>query len=138
LYDIHLIAGRLTDDQWEDFRRLAEERRVTAICDAGLKRTISLFGTRVPAGAIGPAQPGSELTAGYLSRERSRLDALMDDLRTLGSWTDRWRLMRDYAFPPVEYMRQVYAPSSAAPLPWLYARRVVTGARKWLGHPRSM
>jgi hypothetical protein len=29
-------------------------------------------------------------------------------------------------------MRGVYAPSSAAPLPLLYARRLLRGGRKWL------
>jgi hypothetical protein len=57
---------------------------------------------------------------------------VLDDLRTLSRWRDRWRLVREHAFPPATYMRRVYALSSAAPLPLLYARRLLRGGRKWL------
>jgi hypothetical protein len=64
-----------------------------------------------------------------------RFRLVVDDLRALPTWADRWRLMREHAFPPVEYMRGVYAPSSRTPLVWLYTRRMLVGARKWLAPP---
>jgi hypothetical protein len=60
------------------------------------------------------------------------MDVLMADLRALGSWTHRWQLVKEHVFPPAQYMRDVYAPSSRAPLSFLYARRALVGARKWL------
>ena len=42
------------------------------------------------------------------------------------------RLMAQHMFPSADNMRTVYAPASGAPLTWLYARRVVRGALKWL------
>ena len=48
------------------------------------------------------------------------------------SWSGRLRLMRQHAFPPARYMRDVYAPASLAPLWMLYLRRIVSGSRRWL------
>lgn len=139
VYDIHLIAGRLSTGEWDEFAKIATERRVAAICHAGLRRSMTRFGTAVPEHVLeATASAAAETTAAYMSRRHTRAGALVYDLRTLESWSDRWRLMRDYAFPPIEYMRQVYSPSSAAPLPWLYARRVLAGVRKWLAPPRSI
>jgi len=42
------------------------------------------------------------------------------------------RLATQHVLPPAAYMREIYAPSSTAPLPWLYARRAWGGARRWL------
>lgn len=136
LYDIHLIARRLEAEAWTRFAALAVERRVAAVCRAGLQKAIERFATPVPAWVcrqLAPdAVPGGEVTAAYLTRKRPHVKVVMDDLRALPTWTDRGRLMFDYAFPPVEYMRKIYAPASTTPLVWLYARRMLFGAGKWL------
>ena len=137
LYDIHLIASRLGAAEWLQFLNLVIERRVARVCHAGLQRSVKLFDTQVPDMAWPrdlDLEYGDEITAAYLTPKRRRVNAVLDDLKALGTWGDRWRLMRDYAFPPVTYMREVYAPASATPLPWLYVRRMFFGARKWLQH----
>ena len=62
----------------------------------------------------------------------SRLDVLLDDVRVLRGWRPRLTLLKEHLFPDVAYMRNTYARGSAAPTLWLYARRIVTGAAKWL------
>jgi putative nucleotidyltransferase-like protein len=137
LLDIHLLASRLEEGEWRAFVDLAIDREVAAVCADGLNRTRQLFGTPVPVlcerltDAAGRGH--SEITARYLTPGRV-LTAVVDDLRSLPTWGHRWRLVKDYAFPPVRYMREVYAPSSGSPLPWLYLRRMVFGARRWLVH----
>jgi hypothetical protein len=135
LYDIDLIARGLTHEEWRDFAALVRARKVAAVCRRSLQRAVDRFGTDVPAWVwtdlpSGDAAEG-ERTARYLAR-RTHLGVVLDDLRTLSRWRDRWRLVREHAFPPAAYMRGVYAPSSAAPLPLLYARRLLRGGRKWL------
>jgi len=133
LYDIHLLASRLDRAQWAKVAALAAERGVQSVCAAGLRRAQHFFGTSIPATFV--AEPAaSELTARYLQPRRSQVDAVVDDLRSLPAWTDRVRLVREYAFPPKRYMREVYAPATATPLLWLYLRRMVFGARRWLAH----
>jgi hypothetical protein len=67
-----------------------------------------------------------EPSAAYLSGPRHGVQAAWLDLRASPSWRARWELASEYVAPPVSYMREVYAPSSRAPLPWLYLKRVVT------------
>jgi putative nucleotidyltransferase-like protein len=138
LLDIHLVASRLDEGEWRAFVDLAIEREVAAVCADGLYRTRQLFGTSLPVMCDRLADAGfcgrTEITARYLTPGRV-LSAVVDDLRSLPTWRHRWRLAKDYAFPPVRYMREVYAPSSGSPLAWLYVRRMVFGARRWLVHP---
>jgi hypothetical protein len=134
-YDIHLIASRLNLQLWQRFVDLAIDRQVLAICQAGLQRSVDHFGTYVPSFIWAKNRwegPHREVTASYLVRNRSRARALVGDMRVLPSWGKRWQLLREYAFPPVEYMRKVYASRSSAPLFWLYAQRMLFGAHKWL------
>jgi hypothetical protein len=135
LYDIDLIARGLTQEEWREFATLVLKRKVAAVCRRSLQRAVDRFGTNVPAWVwtdlpSGHAAEG-ERTARYLAR-RTHLGVVLDDLRTLSRWRDRWQLAREHAFPPAAYMYGVYAPSSAAPLPLLHARRLLQGGRKWL------
>jgi hypothetical protein len=135
LFDIHRIASRLSAGEWETFLSLADARDVMTICRQGLDRAEGEFGPALPAslrqdGRLGRRE--TEATATFLTRDRAQLENLASDLRALESWSDRWRLVREHLFPPSQYMRDVYAPSSRAPLALLYARRAVLGARKWL------
>jgi hypothetical protein len=133
LYDIHLIASDLNAGEWRSFVSLARDRSVVAVCRQGLASAQEAFGTTWPAlvDAEGTAL-GSEPTAAYLSGDRRLAGHLWLDLRALPSWSRRWQLVKEQVFPPARYMRDVYAPASMAPLPVLYTRRVLHGARKWL------
>jgi hypothetical protein len=103
------------------------------VCRQGLASAGEAFGTTWPAlvDAEGAAR-GPEPTAAYLSGDRRLAGHLWIDLRALPSWSRRWQLIKEQVFPPARYMRDVYAPASVAPLPVLYTRRVLHGARKWL------
>jgi hypothetical protein len=136
LYDIHLLASRLDRHGWDLFAGLAIERGVAAVCRQSLTRTMQTFATAVPSDLLARLQPraraAAEPTAVYLQPHRRHVEHVVSDLRALPTWTRRWRLVREHAFPPAQYMRKTYAPASAAPLPILYARRAIRGARKWL------
>jgi len=135
LYDIHLIARRMTAADWDHFISLAAERQVVEVCRRSLERAAEIFRTEVPPAVWSDRRfqvtPNRETTAAYLNA-RPHLMVIVDDLRALPRWRDRWRLAREHLFPPSHYMRTVYAPRSRAPLAWLYARRMVVGAKKWL------
>ncbi len=137
IFDIHLIASRLTTAEWADFLDLADRRKVVAICRQGLSLAVEHFGTVIPPLVMADARVSSaadrhEPSAAFLSRDRAQLATLVSDLRALRSWSDRGRLLREHLCPPSAYMRQVYAPSSRAPLPALYVWRAVRGAWRWL------
>jgi hypothetical protein len=134
-YDIHLLASRLTADEWEAFTTLAIDRRVNRVCRRSLELAAHYFGTATPARTIarlGTATNVDAATAAYLSPGRRHIQEAVWDFRALSSWSDRWRLVCQHLFPSAHYMRDVYAPASSAPLPLLYARRAFRGARRWL------
>jgi Uncharacterised nucleotidyltransferase len=138
LYDIHLIARQLRPPEWEQFMELAARRSVVQVCRQSLIRTNERFPTEIPANVWTDPRFGGaiarEATAAYLTN-RPHFRAILDDVRALPAWTDRWRLICEHAFPSHDYMRTVYAPSSTAPLAVLYAQRALRGARKWAAQP---
>ena len=136
LYDIHLLAGGMDEGGWRQFVSLAQSRGMSRITRQGLTLAAHTFGTAIPFHVLENLQhavdPESEdATAAYLHHNRRPVDNLMADMRQL-SWSQRIRLLREHLFPSPQYMREVYAPASRAPLPVLYTRRVLRGARKWL------
>jgi Uncharacterised nucleotidyltransferase len=139
LYDIHLIASRLEEVAWTEFAKLAVDRGVASICLRGLQRTCGVLDTPVPPAVLlaleARSREAKEASATYMTpsaRDRPDVHVLTSDLRALPTWTDRWRLLHDHMFPSAAYMRDVYAPSSRAPLSVLYATRALRGARRWL------
>lgn len=133
-YDIHLIGSRLDEREWNDFLRVASERSVAAVCREGLADAVRWLHTAVPAWVLAHPRLVShtpERTAEYL-RPRAPARVVLDDLRALRTWSERWRLMREHLFPSRDYMRTIYAPSSRIPLPAIYLLRILGGARRWL------
>lgn len=133
LYDVHLIASRLSEDAWRQFVGLAIERRVAAVSWHSLMQSERWFRTSIPEFARADTRftaPPEELSARYLA-PRHQAAALLDDLRALSTWRERTRLVREHLFPSEQYMRQMYAPGSSAPLPALYVLRLVRGFKKW-------
>jgi len=138
IFDIHLLASHLTMAGWKTFLDLADRRKMMAVCRQGLALAVEQFKTAIPAAVmsderLAAAGERHEPSAAFLKRERAQLATFVSDLRALGSWSDRGRLVREHLCPPPTYMRQVYAPASRAPLPALYVWRVVRGAWRWIG-----
>ena len=139
-YDVHHIASDFKAADWERFVSAAVTGAVAGICRASLAASVRTFGTTVP-DAVWSALEDSAATPDdvdrsvYLDGDLRHIERVWWDMQTLPTWRERVRLLRQHVFPPARYMRQVYAPSSVAPLTWLYARRVWSGAHKWLGRP---
>ena len=56
----------------------------------------------------------------YLDGPVRKRDVLMSDLKVLGSWSERMRLMREHAFPPAAFIQQRYGTQARWLLPALY------------------
>lgn len=133
-YDTFLLASCATETQWCAFLDLADDRGVMDLCAHRLERASRLLGLVVPEHARRRLEVRSADGADARYDDRvPQVRTMISDLRTLPRWSDRLRLVGQHVFPPAQYMRQVYAPASVAPLPLLYARRAVRGAVKWLG-----
>lgn len=133
LYDLHLLVERLTHDEQRRFAQLAGERRVRAVCAYSLQDAFAAFGGRAAdlAARIAPPMDIVEPTSAFLAPRRRPVDMLTADLRALDRWPQRLQLLREHVFPGREYMFARYGTRRSSSLPWLYVRRLVSGAPKW-------
>jgi hypothetical protein len=138
IYDVHLLASRLSGQEFDRFAGAAVAKQVSAICAHQLSAARWWFRTRIPDSAImklGAVQ-AREPSAAYLRPNRRWGDELISSIRGLPRWTDRLRLLREVALPGPAYMLKAYglAPSSlgAALLPVLYLHRLASGGWKVL------
>ena len=135
VYDVHLLASRLSTSQFDQFTDLALEKQVAVVCAHQLKLAERLMGTRIPDGRLRKLEAAgtSEASAAYLRPDRRWRDELVWNLQGLSSWRDRARLLREIAVPGPRYILQAYgipSPAGAALLPALYLHRLVTGGWK--------
>lgn len=129
-YDVHLLLSGFEPGEVDAFAALALARRISAVSAAAIARAAGLFDTPGADALVerlrSPAGP--EPTAAYL-KGSGRLEAIARDLRALGGWQPRLRLAAGHLFPPAAYMRTTWAPSSTAPVAWLYLRRLLRAFR---------
>jgi hypothetical protein len=134
LHDIHLLASRLTRQEWDAFAALAEVRQVAGVCRDGLARVAAVFGTPVPQPLLDrlAATPTAEPSRIYIDGRVNRRDVLLSDLAVLRGWGDRLRLIREHAFPAPAFVLDRYGTRNRAWLPLLYAHRLIAGSCKWI------
>ena len=138
VYDIHLLASRLSTADFDRFTDLAMEKQVAAIVAHELSRARSRFGTRVPNRVTArlAAAELRESSAMYLRPGRRWHDELISTARGLPRWRHRAQLLREVVFPDAPYMLRAYGLSAGAVgmalLPALYVHRITYGAWKVL------
>ena len=128
LLDVHLLASRLDETDWDTVVETARSGRVTAICAAELSVASAQLDTRVPSDVqrrLGAMR--GEPSARYL-HARSRLHRVWLDLMDR---PDRWHAVRSRVWPSRAYMRWKYGRSDVW-LPALYLWRLGAGAAGWL------
>ncbi len=132
LYDIQLVASRLTAEEWALAVRLARRAGVAAVVRDGLDTAARAFGERAPATVRDAlATAGREASSVFLRTDLRPLGRLRADVAALGA-AGGARLIAEHLFPPVSYMREKYGLRSGALLPLAYVRRIVGGVGGWL------
>jgi hypothetical protein len=131
LYDIHLLASGFSDADWARLVELATAKQLRAVCADGLRATAANLGTPIPRQVMESlAAAGlSEPAAAYLRRGFWRL-SLLAELPALTTWSERARLVGEWAFPPTEHMFAKYGLRRRWLLPYLYVHRAVAGVVK--------
>jgi hypothetical protein len=136
IYDVHLLASSLTEDEFEQFATLAVDKQVAAICVHQLQGAQEQFATQIPEAVIERMSrvEDREPSAAYLRPNRRWIDELASSIHHLPRWGDRLRLLREVAFPHPLYMLKAYgfeeATLSLALLPMLYGHRLMAGVWK--------
>jgi len=125
LYDIHLLAERLSPGEAAEFWSRAAERRVITICRQTLEDVREWFG----GGELATSAPPvvyDEPSSAFLDRGRSRGAILRSELAAL-TWRERLQRVRQLAFPPAAFVMQSFGTRRRAALPWLYLWRGIRG-----------
>jgi hypothetical protein len=138
LWDIHLLASRLTDEERTRFAGLAARASMRVVCARGLQLAFVRFRTAGAADLIAALRPlpgeRPEPSAQFLGGLR-QVDVLRTDLSALGGWRPGLALVAEHLFPPAAYMRSLYPGCPVAALPLAYVLRIVRGAPKWFRRP---
>jgi hypothetical protein len=125
LYDIHLIAERLGSAGLARFAQLAIEKQVSGICAAALADARRRFDTRLPGDLVDRLESHSiavEESSRSFLHGQTKLAVLFSDLTLAAGWQERFRLIRQHAFPEPAYMFRMYARHQGA-VPAPYASR---------------
>lgn len=135
LYDIHLLVESMSRQELVEFAALAGRKRIRAVCRDGLLRATGCFATQLPEEVLLAltSKGAAELSEAHL--RTGRIHHLLTEIRSLPSWRDRVRLLKEHLFPPMDYMFKKYSVSSRAWLPMLYLKRGVHGAWKRIQSP---
>ena len=140
LWDIHLLASRLSAEERARFLGLARRASMRAVSARGLELACARFRTPGAADLIAalqqPAGERPEPSATFLGG-LSQVEVLRADLSALGGWRARLTLLGEHLFPPGVYVRSAYPRCPAALLPLAYVHRIVRGAPKWFRRPTS-
>lgn len=132
LYDIRLLAARLSADGWSAFADLAARTRSGAVCAASLTAAVAAGEVFVPpAVREALASARAEPTASFLGGRLRRIDIELSNFRALSGWRPRARLLWQHLFPSASYMRQTYGVSRRIGMPAAYAMRMARGAARW-------
>jgi hypothetical protein len=134
LWDIHLLASRLSVDEAAGWIDLVERKRMRAVCARGLALAAERFHTPGAAALVGGLEErpaAAEPSARFVGGGLNLLDLLYADFAATPAWRARITIVREHLVPSRSYMRSAYARWPAALLPLAYGYRILRGAPKW-------
>jgi hypothetical protein len=127
LYDIHLLVSGMSESELGDFAHMAIRSGTRSICLEAVDKSCRCFVTEAAETLM---QALSESASKEVARSRlagSQLALIIDDLRELPDTRTRFDLMREYLFPPADYLLRRYGKRGAYWVPVLYVRYLLTG-----------
>ena len=130
LYDIHQVAQCFTEEHWQQFTVLAEERGVCGPCLDGLNTSQVWFATVLPETVVCRLRVGASRERFDPHQARSRWRFAWLIFRALPSNAARLRWLGQNLFPKINYMRRKYGFDHPGWLPWFYGLRLFRGIAK--------
>ncbi len=124
LYDMHLLAARFTQQDWQAFLVLAEKRQLAGAFYSGLEETVKVFHTKMPANVLPELFALSKQESFDVGRAASSVYFDWHNLKWMTNG-QRWFWFLQTFFPPVEYMMKRDGLKSRAQLPWAYIKRII-------------
>jgi hypothetical protein len=137
LYDIHLLVEALTPSQQEAFLEVAGRKGLRKICLEGIELARARFRTRASGALLKAlARPApAEDASRYL--EGSFFYRYWADFVSIDGARNKLKFLSQLFFPSRDYMRRRFPEVRPSWLPWLYARRAVSGVVKQLRRTKA-
>jgi len=131
LYDIHLLAENLSNEEWLSLLSKARQKKIAAITLDALRCCEQLFGTNIPYHAnLELAAGGAEPSQIFLQRNLPEWRYFLNDLRSLDGLAAKFGLIKESVFPDPEYIRQQMKTRSVV---LGYVKRFVRGIKRVSG-----
>lgn len=108
LYDIHLLARVTDEDAWLAFAGHCRVARMCGIAHDGLLAAQRLFGSPIPGEVVGALKSGMTLDTLDSRRLADWRYMQWRCVQALPDWRSRIAWLRESAFPPAGYMRELY------------------------------
>jgi hypothetical protein len=127
LYDMHLLVSAMSAEELSTFAARAKSGHIQEECHAALVECSRCFGTIISPNIM-PGLAGVSRQPAHTSRfARSQLAVILDDLGQLPDWSSRLDLLREYLFPPADYLLSRYGKEDWYWVPLLYCRYLFGG-----------
>ncbi len=126
-YDIHLLAGALSQAEWSAFCETAIRMELAPVCLDGLKFAMSHFDTVVSSGVmerLGQAPASASGPSIYLL-ELGQAGRALQDLKAVKGLRNKVRFLAQRTLPPANFLRGKYPSMQNFPLAALYVRRII-------------
>jgi hypothetical protein len=128
LYDVHLLAESLDEQQWQALVRKAHEKQIAAITENTLCLSKTLLDTSIPNFVMQALSDHTdEPSAIFLKRNLPEWRFFLRDLQTMNGWRAKCGLLREHIFPNAEYIRQRMGTRSVL---LGYLKRLIRGLRR--------
>jgi len=109
LYDIHLLACSLNEDDWEELCLLCEDKQLSAITLDALTVCNDLLGTDIPAQIkeeLKTLARRNEPSKLFLQKQLSEWSIFKQDLKALDGIKLKLQLIEEHFFPTADYIRE--------------------------------
>ncbi|MFV0294878.1 MAG: nucleotidyltransferase family protein [Hyphomicrobiaceae bacterium] len=131
LYDIHLLATAMTNEDWDELTAMAGDA-APALHDSLLAAHRHL-GTRVPRATFGQAMDSQRVRKLQKFKAAGQLDRLWMEISEVKSVRNKVAYLWELVFPDLDYMRSRHPRANRAQLGLHYVGRAVGGLLKRSG-----
>ena len=132
LFDLHLLAQRLTPAEWDALRVACEQTGLGSVCAAGLQAAADVFGDAAPAGMLATLRSAGDVDGRAVDGSRVHDWRYMHrmNLRALPSLRARVHWLWRKLLPTLPHLREMHGRDKSVPALWAArARHLLRKAR---------
>lgn len=132
LYDLHLMLNKFGETEKRQLVDIIERHDIAPVCLDGILASVEYFGTEVEQGWLSLIHQLAANSRNQLSTGQSLLIQDLTAIRRQQGLFNKVLIVKEYAFPSMQYMMKKYGFSSPWVSPFFYLKRAVSGLLKRL------